>query len=259
MSFTVAYLQYAGSGPMRHEEKLLTEGLARLDVPVRYYSLKRIQRRQLALGPGIFIAGDMDAMHGAMRQLGISIPQPDDYPTVLRGFLGRKVWASTLGEIERAMDGGSTPPVFVKPADRRKAFTGAVCYSEHDFAAWGNTSRRQRVWCSEVVTWVSEYRVYVTGHQIVAVDHYEGDNSVPLNMEAVRSAVTAYYRSGTAPTAYAIDFGVLANGETTLVEANDGYALGAYDITADQYTALLMNRWRDLLTPEARPTRPTSF
>ncbi|MEU4414187.1 ATP-grasp domain-containing protein [Nocardia salmonicida] len=259
MSFTVAYLQYAGSGPMRHEEKLLTEGLGKLDVPVRHYSLKRIQRRQLALGPGIFIAGDMDAMHGAMRQLGIPIPPPDDYPAVLRGFLGRKVWASTLGEIERSMDGGSSPPVFVKPADRRKAFTGSVCYSEHDFAAWGNTSRRQRVWCSEVVTWVSEYRVYVIGRQIVAVDHYEGDNSVRLNMEAVESAVTAYYRSGTAPTAYAIDFGVLANGETTLVEANDGYALGAYDITADQYTALLMARWRNLLTSEARPTSTTSF
>ena len=109
MSFTVAYLQYAGSGPMRHEEKLLTEGLGRLGVPVRH-----------------------------------------------------------------------------------------------------------------------------------------------------ESAVTAYYRSGTAPAAYAIDFGVLANGETTLVETNDGYSLGAYDIDADQYTALLMNRWRDLLASDARPARSTS-
>ncbi|TCJ93527.1 ATP-grasp domain-containing protein [Nocardia alba] len=259
MSFTVAYLQYAGSGPMRHEEKLLTQGFARLGVPVRHYSLKRIQRRQLALGLGMFIAGDMAAMHGAMRRLGIPLPQPDDYPEVLRGFLGRKVWASTLGEIERSMDSGSSPPVFVKPADRRKAFTGSVCYSEHDFAAWGNASRRQRVWCSEVVSWVSEYRVYVIGQQIVAVDHYEGDKSIPLNMATVESAVTAYHRSGTAPIAYAMDFGVLANGATTLVEANDGYALGAYNIAADQYTALLVNRWRELLTAEARPTRPLSF
>ncbi|MFD3463237.1 ATP-grasp domain-containing protein [Nocardia fluminea] len=136
----MAYLQYAGSGPMRHEEKLLTEGLGRLGVPVRHYSLKRI-----------------------------------------------------------------------------------------------------------------------IGRQILAVDHYEGDDSVPLNMDAVESAVTAYYRSGTAPAAYAIDFGVLANGETTLVEANDGYSLGAYDIAADQYTALLMNRWRDLLASDARPARSTSF
>ncbi|MFD4443877.1 ATP-grasp domain-containing protein [Nocardia sp. NPDC058519] len=254
MSYAVAYLQYAGSGPMRYEEKLLTEGFGRLDIPVRHYSLKRIQRRQLALGPDVFIAGDMDAMHGAMRQLRIPIPQPDDYPEALRGFLRRNVWASTLGEIECAMDSGSATPVFVKPADRRKSFTGAVCYSERDFATWGNASRRQRVWCSEVVTWISEYRVYVIDQRIVAVDHCDGDNSVPLNMETVESAVTTYCRSDTAPTAYGIDFGVLANGETALVEANDGYALGAYDIAADQYTELLMNRWSDLLTSAARPT-----
>ncbi|MFD4353630.1 ATP-grasp domain-containing protein [Nocardia sp. NPDC058518] len=254
MSYVVAYLQYAGSGPMRYEEKLLTEGFRRLGISVRHYSLKRIQRRQLALGPDVFIAGDMDAMHGAMRQLRIPIPQPDDYPEALRGFLGRKVWASTLGEIECAMDSGSATTVFVKPADRRKSFTGAVCYSERDFAAWGNANRRQRVWCSEVVTWISEYRVYVIDQRIVAIDNYNGDNSVPLNMETVESAVTTYYRSGTAPTAYGIDFGVLANGETALVEANDGYALGAYDIAADQYTELLMNRWSDLLMSAARPT-----
>ncbi|MFE1595509.1 ATP-grasp domain-containing protein [Nocardia sp. NPDC058705] len=251
MSFTVAYLQYAGSGPMRHEEQLLTEGLARLDIPIRHYSLKRIQRRQLALGPDVFIAGDMDAMHGAMRQLRIPIPQPDDYPEALREFLGRKVWPSTLGEIERAMDSACATPVFVKPAERRKSFTGTVCYSERDFAAWGRASRRQRVWCSEVVAWISEYRVYVIDQRIVAVDHYDGDNSVPLNMETVESAITAYGRCDTAPNAYGIDFGVLASGETALVEANDGYALGAYDIAADQYTELLMNRWSELLTSEA--------
>lgn len=251
MGFTVAYLQYAGSGPMRHEEKLLTEGLGRLDIPVRHYSLKRIQRRQLDLGPDVFIAGDMGAMHSAMRQLHIPIPQPDDYPEALHSFLGRKVWTSTLGEIERALDSGSTP-VFLKPADRRKSFTGTVCYSERDLPAWGNASRRQRIWCSEVVTWTSEYRVYVIGRQIVAVDHYAGDSSVALNMEVVESAVTAYNR--TAPSAYGIDFGVLATGKTALVEANDGYALGAYDITADRYTELLMSRWSELLISEAQST-----
>ncbi|MGW6424942.1 ATP-grasp domain-containing protein [Nocardia sp. NPDC055053] len=247
MRFDVAFLQYAGSGPMRHEERLLTEGLKRRGIPVRHYSMKRIHHRQLPLGPDTFIAGDMDAMHGAMRQLHIPVPAPDDYPEALRDFLGRRVWTSTLSEVEHALETSSATPLFVKPADRRKSFTGTVCYSERDFTAWGGRSRRQRVRCSEVVAWRTEYRVYVIDQRIVAVDHYDGDSTIPLDMTVVESAIAAYHRTGTAPIAYGIDFGVLADGRTALVEANDGYALGAYAITADDYTELVMRRWSELL------------
>ncbi|WP_433591690.1 ATP-grasp domain-containing protein [Nocardia sp. CA-145437] len=245
--FATAFLQYSGKGPMRHEETLLEQGLARRGIPVRYYTIKRIHRRQLALGPDVFIAGCMDAMHGAMRQLGVPVPEPDDYPAALTEFLRRKVWIATLGEVERAFDGGSIPATFIKPADRRKSFTGAVCYSERDIATFGNISRRQRVWCSELVNWVAEYRVYVTDHRVVSVDRYDGDPTTPVDVNVVEAAIAAYHRSGTAPSAYGIDFGVLSSGETALVEANDGYALGAYDITADLYTDLVMRRWSELL------------
>lgn len=244
---TTAFLQYSGKGPLRHEEALLTEGLVQRGIPIQHYTLKRIERRQLPLGPDTFVAGDLDAMHGAMRQLRIPVPEPDDYPVSLGEFLRRKVWASTLGEIERAVGSGSVPVVFVKPAERRKSFTGEVFYSERDFAALGSVSRRQRVWCSAVVTWVAEYRVYVNDRRVIAVDCYDGDGSVRLDMDVVEAAVAAYYQSGAAPIAYGIDFGVLANGETALVEVNDGYSLGAYGISADQYTDLVMRRWNELL------------
>ncbi|MEV0342467.1 hypothetical protein AB0H49_25900 [Nocardia sp. NPDC050713] len=141
MMFSVAFLQYAGSGAMRHEEKLLAEGLGRRGIPVRYYSVKHIHRRQLPLGPETFIAGDMDAMHGAMRQLRIPVPRPDDYPESLREFLRRRVWTSTLGEIERAVENGSAPAVFVKPSERRKSFYGA-----YDIAADHYTELVLRRW-----------------------------------------------------------------------------------------------------------------
>lgn len=246
--FTIAFLQYAGSGPMRHEEKLLTEGLGRCGIPIEYYAIKSIHRRKLPLGAGTFIAGDLDAMHSAMRQLRIPIPEPDDYPAYLRSFLRRKVWESTLGEVERGLDTGSVSALFVKPAQRRKGFTGEVFYSERDVAALGNISRRQRVWCSEVVRWLVEYRIYVVDTRIVAVDRYEGDGSVSLDLGLVESAIAEYRHSGVAPKAYGMDFGVLATGETALIEVNDGYSLGAYDIAADRYTDLLMCRWGELLT-----------
>ncbi|WP_330180316.1 ATP-grasp domain-containing protein [Nocardia sp. NBC_01503] len=244
---TTAFLQHSGNGPMRHEESLLAEGLRRRGIPVQHYTIKRIHRRRLPLRADTLIAGDMDAMHGAMRQLRIPIPVPDDYPISLREFLRRRVWVSTLGEIERELDTGSAPATFVKPADRRKSFTGAICYSERDVAAFGNVSRRQRVWCSEVVRWAAEYRVYVVDQRIVAIDHYDGEPTTPLDMKVVTAAITTYRNSGTAPAAYGIDFGVLTTGETALVEANDGYALGAYAIDADSYTELIMRRWAELL------------
>ncbi len=250
---STAFLHYCGKGPMRHEDSLLAAGLGRRGIAVRYYTIKRIHRRQLPLGRDTFIAGDMDAMHGAMRQLGIPVPAPDDYPAALGEFLRRRVWTSTLGEVERALESGSTPTTFVKPADRRKGFTGVVCYSERDVAMLGNVSRRQRVRCSEVVRWVSEYRVYVVDRRVVSVGHYDGDPTVPLDFGVVEAAVDAYRRSGQAPSAYGIDFGVLSTGETALVEANDGYALGAYGIDADSYTELLMRRWDELLGSARAP------
>ncbi len=33
-----------------------------------------------------------------------------------------------------------------------------------------------------------------------------------------------------------------------MIEENDGYALGAYDIAADQYTELVVQRWSELLS-----------
>lgn len=117
------------------------------------------------------------------------------------------------------------------------------------------TSRRQEVWCSEVVAWRSEYRVYVIDDDIVGVDHYAGDRSVALDAATVRAALAAYRDAGAAPAAYGIDFGVLGSGQTALVEANDGYALGAYEIAAKPYADLLIRRWQQLLrTARERPT-----
>jgi hypothetical protein len=245
--FALAFLQDLGSGRLRMEERMLKSELERRGIPVELYTIKRIQRRNLPLSPEVFIAGDMDAMHGAMSQLKIDIPLPDDYPDSLKPFLHRRVWKSTLDEVERRLLDEDRPPVFVKPSARAKNFTGRVFSSFGDFAYIGAVSRRQEVWCSEVVAWRSEYRVYTIDDEIVGVDHYSGEPDVALDIDVVRSALAAYRASGRAPSAYGIDFGVLRTGETALVEANEGYALGAYQIAAEPYTDLLMRRWQELL------------
>ena len=104
------------------------------------------------------------------------------------------------------------------------------------------------MWCSEVVEWISEYRVYVVGEQIMSIDLYAGDSKVALDFAALQAALATFRASGEAPLGYGIDFGVLATGQTALVEANDGYVLGAYKISAVAYTDLLLTRWKELVS-----------
>lgn len=245
--FAQAWLQDPGSGKLRMEESMLRSELERRGIAVTLYTTKKIQRRALPLTRDDFIAGDMDAMHGAMRQLGIDVPTPDDYAVSLQPFLRRRIWKATLADVWHRVASEGGPAVFAKPAARRKNFTGRIFSSTSDFAFVGASSRRQEVWCSEVVEWRSEFRVYVIDAQIVWIDHYAGDHGATLDLGTVQAALRAHAASGRAPSGYGIDFGVLTSGETALVEANDGYALGAYAIDARPYTDLLMRRWSELL------------
>ena len=86
---------------------------------------------------------------------------------------------------------------------------------------------------------------------IVSIDHYDGDAAVALDRVVVTQAVADYRQSGEAPAAYGIDFGVLESGETALIEANEGYALGAYGISGAAYTEMMFARWAQLLASSA--------
>lgn len=249
--FNIAFIEKRGND-LGLEERLMCEVLSQRGIPVQLYTRKRIDRRDLPLDAQSFIMGVAPSMHGAMKQLGIEIPPPNDYPHALRHLLHRKVWSSTLGEIEARVLEGLHAPVFVKPAELLKSFTGCVFESPADMYFLGRSSRRQKVWCSELVQWRSEFRAYVVGVEVVGLDCYQGDASLRPCEKIIAEAVKAYRTSGEAPAAYGIDFGVLASGETALVEANDGYSLGAYQIGAGPYAEVLFARWAELMAGQKK-------
>jgi len=242
-----AFIQEQGSGRLIPEMKLLNEELARRGIPVSLFTEKRIVRRQLPLDGDSLVAGQMPAVLAAMQQLGIPEPEPDDYPSCLADCLHRRLWTATLGAVEERFLEGRGEPVFIKPASRRKRFTGLVVESPSDFWHCQGTSRRERVWCSEVVRWRSECRAYVLRDEIIALDFYRGDESVQLDEGVVKDAIARLKHSGTAWAAFAIDFGVLSSGETALIERNDGFSIGAYRIGAGLYTDFTIARWEELL------------
>ena len=240
----MAFVEEQGNGRLCHESSLVARSLRNRGVEVELFTPKKIARRALPLAADTFVAGTIPVVQGALKQLGIEVPSPDDYPEALRAYLHRRTWRATLRDVEFGVWEGA-PAIFAKPADRLKSFTGRVFRGTDDLYYLGAASRRQVVWCSEVVEWRSEYRVYVLRDTIVSVDPYAGDPAVALDFDVVRGAI-ADYRAAGAPCAYAIDFGVLSDGRTALVEANEGYGLGAYVIDADAYTDLLVARWLEL-------------
>ncbi|MDZ8139261.1 MAG: ATP-grasp domain-containing protein [Nostoc sp. DedQUE04] len=243
-----AFIQEQGNGRLRYEEQLVTEELKSRGLPISFYTEKRMHRRQLTLDNESLVVGDMRCVLGAIKQLGIPEPKPNDYPSSLKNFMHRRTWTSTLERLEMEFCNGRYIPTFAKPATRRKRFTGCVFESEYDLCRVYKVSRQEHLLCSEVVSWVSEYRVYVVHSQIRSIDRYDGNPNVLLDIDKVICAIQTLENAKESYAGYAIDFGVLDSGQTALVEMNDGFAIGAYKIDKKNYTDMILARWEELLT-----------
>jgi hypothetical protein len=66
-------------------------------------------------------------------------------------------------------------------------------------------------------------------------------------MEVVENAIYDFEQSNQRTDAYGIDFGVLDDGNTALIEWNDGFALGSYGLEKEIYTELILTRWEEIL------------
>lgn len=64
------------------------------------------------------------------------------------------------------------------------------------------------------------------------------------------NAILDFKSSEQSSEGYALDFGVLENGETALVEWNNGFAIGAYGLRPEVYCNMLIARWEEILNPE---------
>jgi hypothetical protein len=151
----------------------------------------------------------------ALTNAGCAMPKPDPYPPPLRAYLHRHVemkpMKTALAFLERTGES-----LFIKPADRWKSFTGFVTEDSADIR-FNGASRNQNVWVGEVVEFVSEWRVYVLEGIVRHPAFYHGAVNARVSAEVVEAAVAQYVAAG-APAGFAIDFGVLKSGETTLIE-----------------------------------------
>lgn len=174
-----------------------------------------------------------------------------DYPTLeypeklfKDEYLGRKLWVDTLGSV---MNDKNKWGIFIKPVEGGKLFPGTVINNLMDFRNCYGLSSDTKIWCSEQLDFVSEYRCFIRYGEIIGVKHYKGDIFKSPSKDILLKMINDYIDS---PKAYTIDLGVTDKGKTYLIEVNEGYSVGAYGLDPIKYSKLLATRWAELTKTE---------
>ncbi|MEL6373139.1 MAG: ATP-grasp domain-containing protein [Pseudomonadota bacterium] len=194
------------------------------------------------------VVGGVGIVRAALPRMGLPVPSLPTIPEALRPFAGRTIWQAPMREARQAVERGEA--LFVKPcADQPKLFDGRALITFKDLIATAAVPDDMIVECATLTPFVSEYRVFVIGPEIIGVRPYKGDLLTfpdPATVRAAREAFTD------APAAYALDLGVCEDGVTRLVEVTDAYATAAYGLSPARYAAFIAARWEEWrATPDA--------
>jgi len=183
--------------------------------------------------------GSVEFMRKIFDKLGKSPRVPDNS--------NREEEFIKLSEVKTRIENGET--LFVKPK-QIKLFTGMVVNKQFIFSLNPYPDDTDVIvskpFESEIV---SEWRCYVRkniiGDPIVDIRCYSGDPFVipkkEFILELFNQNILKY------PKAYTIDVAILENGENTVVEYNDMWAIGNYGIENGKYVSLLKERYFEII------------
>lgn len=217
-------------------------GFKELDFEIIYYeNVKDIKDNK----PEDIIVGGIGDVRYILNQLGKTYPTLEYPESIAKDkYLGRNIWVDTLGAV---MNDESKWNIFIKPLEGGKLFTGTVIRELKDFRACYGVSQDTKLWCSDILNFVSEYRCFIRYGEIIGAKHYKGDSFVSPDKKVLQSIIDDYKDS---PNAYTIDLGITDKGETYLVEINEGYSVGAYGLDPIKYAKILATRWAELTNTE---------
>lgn len=181
--------------------------------------------------------GSVEYMKKACEILEINLPKPLNIPYSLRPYCGRKIWESTIDNLNF--------PCFIKPLTDVKLFTGFVAKSKTDFILYPELKDfNGEVMCSEPIDNIlSEWRCYVLDKKVVNCSNYSGDPLAFPDRHKIYLLIEKFYD---APIGYSLDVCV-TNTDTILIEVNDGWALGNYGCEHNLYYKILKKRWFEII------------
>jgi hypothetical protein len=126
--------------------------------------------------------------------------------------------------------------IFVKPLNMTKLFNGSFIENERQFNLLVDSNIESSVpfLYSTHIDILSEYRLWIHKNEILSVKLYLGDTlndnnyflDKKLVMECIQDFSNITYNK--TPELYTLDFAVLKNGKTSLIEINDIFGTGTY-------------------------------
>lgn len=207
--------------------------------------------------------GSVEFTEAYCNAAGVTVPTPLSYPDFVFPFLHRNVKVSEFGEVD--------PEKFIKPYSKVKLFTGCL---KKDMVKQGvQVDAKELVWEFDNVPFESEFRFYihdfVTGPKIQGWSRYD---DLPMvnpepDIELVEQIAKEFHDS-IGPNAYTIDIGWRSDiGCYSLIEVNDGWALGYYSPndsqsnppTRQQYADMLVSRWMQIVFCAVLDKHPTTL
>lgn len=196
--------------------------------------------------PGDPIVGTVEFIQNFFTSRSYPTPPPLNVPVALLPFAGRTIERETLGNVVY----NRNLPLFLKPADSHKLFTGGVIEtSSNAKLIFSGIDLETPVLVSPEIQIESEYRVFVSRDKgMMGIKHYAGDPFVVPSAAKIQEMIRHY--GSTAPRAYSLDVGIVGHSEaeTIVVECNDFWALGTYGFDPVKYAELLALRWHEMIT-----------
>jgi hypothetical protein len=221
------------------------EGFRKRGIACELFAPEQLHQRALPLARDTPVVGGLRVVEAAMEAVGMVVPTADNLPECLAPYRGRKVWHSTWGDLRRRYGKAGPPePLFVKPLRRNKGFPALALYDATDVSSAAHLADGEEVLVAEYVVFASEWRCYLCRGQILEICHYQGELFHYPDARVIKAVIADY--GPLAPAGCGIDFGVLVDGRTVLVEVNDGYSLGSYGLNSVEYSELLEARWVQL-------------
>lgn len=188
----------------------------------------------------LLIEGSVEIITESLKKIDKLVPEPNYYPESLNTYLKRNVWQNTFfNELENIKK-----PIFIKSKEWKK-FTGEVVYPHQKDSF--QFKEDFEVYCSDLITILAEWRVYVHHQKIIAITRYDdNDEDFYINEMDIQKAIDILNKYDER-VSYAIDFGINNKNEIVLIENNDAWAIGAYQgITYKEYASFLISRWSQL-------------
>jgi hypothetical protein len=216
------------------------------------------------------IVGSVEATKAFWKKIGIEVPKYIGYPECLKDFYGREIKKTSLNKIKV-----EDLPIFIKPADDVKLFTGFVLGKNSTLRDinmyYPDVDPNTPVYTSEPINIISEYRCFVHKGNLVGIKHYDGDFNKFPNVDMINEMMVTYESShDNIPTSYTLDVAIveeikeeryliqldescmvgrkraITNHKTLLIEINDFWAIGSYGLYGKTYVRLLIDRFQEI-------------